>query len=135
MNTFVRFSKYILPSLVLVMLCVTGAFSQGTFTWTGSVDTNWENASNWSPNRSITNTGDVLVFNGLQTNQPSDTISHTVAAMIFTGNTIVSFQNRSGNVKITCTGSTPDAFHIDSSVTVYLTSSSANTPIDSICVP
>lgn len=48
----------------LVVLCFSYAqlAAQTTYTWTGAIDNDWQEAGNWSPSRTTTATSDIIVF-------------------------------------------------------------------------
>ena len=49
--------------------------------WTGAVDTTWNNAGNWSPSGGPPGAVDTALFNGAFTNQPNVTISTLVGTL------------------------------------------------------
>jgi len=140
-STLVSRITFIAVLVLMTVLATSLTFGQATYTWTGAIDTNWQSSGNWSPTRTSPNIADTLVFDGAQTNQPSDTINVTVARMLFTGFVQINMANRgsgagnAGGVSIKCTGGSPDAFHINAGVTVIFSSTlltSTTAAIDSI---
>jgi len=65
-------------SLITMLLIVTIASSQTTYTWNNAAGGQWTDATKWTPNRNTPATSDILVFNtGASysvTNIPTQTI-------------------------------------------------------------
>src|SRR5437899_2302280 len=88
-------TRFVVFALALVFFGAASSlmYGQATYTWTGSVDVSWQVAGNWTPTRSSPNIADTLIFDGTQTNQPSDSISVSVSRLLFTGNTTITMTN------------------------------------------
>lgn len=69
---------------------VTGGFAQGTYTWNGSVSTDYAVAGNWTPTRTTPNAGDILNFtSGGTVTVTNVTASQTIAELHVTNSTLV----------------------------------------------
>ncbi len=99
------------------------------YTWTGSVDNDWQVAGNWSPTRSAVVASDKLIFNsgGIVTinNVPS---TETLSQFIIENNTSVSLQ-AAADATITLNGSTGEDFVVGSGSSLTLTGTNAKIAI------
>jgi len=75
--------KKLISLLVLTVLCGSSAFSQTSRTWTGSTDTDWNTASNWSPSGVPATIDHVAIPN--TTNKPKLSGNVTIANFEITG--------------------------------------------------
>jgi len=74
----------------------TGRVKGGTiYTWDGSTSSAWTTATNWTPDRNIPSTNDVLVFNGATVATPTVTSvpTQTIGQLKLTNNVNVTLQS------------------------------------------
>jgi hypothetical protein len=88
--------------------------AQTTYTWNGSVSSDWTVAANWTPSRAVVAGNDVLVFDGGSTAVFSITnvTSQTIGSILVTGNGAFSLVP-SGNKVLSLTVTTGNTFQID----------------------
>ncbi len=96
------------------------------YTWTGATDNSWIVATNWSPNRTVPYTNDMLHFNGggsiTITNVPTQTISQ----LLVSNNTTLELQSASTAI-LTINGGTGVDFDVPSGSAMNLTQATAIT--------
>jgi len=72
--------------------------SSNTYTWTGSVSTDYTVAGNWSPNRSSVSTSDILQVNASSTTLITNIPTQTIAALHISGSNTVTLQGSASNI-------------------------------------
>jgi hypothetical protein len=112
-------------SIVFVILCAP-LWGQTTYVWstTGSADFNL--ATNWTPNRNIVQSSDILQFSSGGTTTCTNVPSQSVSRIIVSNNTNVSFQSALADRVITISGSAGNNLDIQAGSTLQLSSTGAN---------
>jgi hypothetical protein len=61
----------------------SGTCTAGTYTWVGTVNSDWQVPANWSPTRAVPAPGDILILNGTATPAPiiTNVPTQTIAAL------------------------------------------------------
>ena len=97
--------KKIFTLPILIFALCFNALSQ-TYVWTpGSTD--WQVATNWTPNRTVLLTTDVLVFNNSLTNTVTNIPTQTIGQLLVNNNTTVNLQGAAGGNTLTIGGGLP----------------------------
>ena len=106
---------------------ITANFSQHFYTWNQTGTGAWTTATNWTPTRTVPATNDVLTFNNGAANAIVNSIpTQTVAAIIVSGNTNVTFQAPAAAV-ITLNGGAGPDLSVATGSTLQLTGANAIT--------
>ncbi len=118
----------VVATVLFAALLSVSARAQTTYTWTGTTDSVWATATNWSPNRTSPATNDILVFDGNQTRQPAFSANETVGRILVSGNATLSILNGTGTVKLTVTGGSPNCLNVSAgdTLTINATGTSGN---------
>lgn len=74
---------FLVKNCVLVFLFLSGLFFGQTNTWTGTVDSNWNNAGNWTGNK-VPLAADAVIIPKVA-NNPIVSVNNTCASITFTG--------------------------------------------------
>jgi hypothetical protein len=85
---------------IAAFLTIISAFSQTTYTWVGSNNSNWSTAANWSPLRINGQVTDILVFNCGGTINILNVQQQTVGQIKVSNNTRIVLNPASGNAKV-----------------------------------
>ncbi len=122
-----------LLTFLLVSLSVSASvFSQTTYTWTGSVNSNFSAAGNWNPTRQVGLTSDILVFNLGGNVNVINVNQVTIGQLLVRNNTNLTLSPSTGNSKtISINGCEGDDFAIESGSSLNI---SANSPSLNILV-
>jgi hypothetical protein len=98
----------------VLLLALVSANSQTTYTWTGSVNSSFSTAGNWTPFRQIGLVTDILLFESGATVNAMNVSSVTVGQIIVRNNTNVIISPSIGNPKtISITGAAGNDFVVE----------------------
>lgn len=104
----------LLKATIFLLVLTTISLSQTTYIWTGSVNSNFSTAGNWSPIRQVGLATDVLVFETGTTLYVVNVYQITVGQLIIRNNTNLTLSPAAGNTKcITIKGLDGEDFIIE----------------------
>lgn len=81
----------------LLFLLSTVAFGQTTYTWTGAVNTAWNNAGNWDNGIPANNANSIVVFNNGTTVTVTAIPTQTINSLIISNNSSITLQAATTN--------------------------------------
>jgi hypothetical protein len=114
--------------LFLTMMLVTAAgWSQGTYTWVGANNGNWQTASNWNPNRNVRNALDTLLFTAGNTRTIISVNDDAVGRIRVANNTNITLAGTTGTIDLTINNGTGDDFIVEAGSTLTIGSTVDNT--------
>lgn len=89
-------------TIILLTLIVLemGTSGQTTYIWTGSVNSNFSTAGNWSPSRQVGLASDIMIFNSGTVVEVNNVNQVTVGRIVVSNNTQVRFSPAPGNPKV-----------------------------------
>lgn len=89
----------LLKATIILFVLTTATFSQTTYIWTGSVNSNFSTAGNWSPVRQVGLVNDILVFETGTSLNVVNVYQVTIGQLIIRNNTNLTLSPASGNAK------------------------------------
>lgn len=95
-------------SLITMMLIVTIASSQTTYTWNNAAGGQWTTSTNWTPTRTTPATSDILVFSAGASYSVTNIPSQTIGRLNVSAGT-VTFSGQGGTITLTINNSTGGA--------------------------
>lgn len=81
-----------LSSFLFIVFSFVNTFAQTTYTWTGSVDNDWQEPNNWNPSRNTPATSDIIVFNNGNNITVENIPSQTIRGLSVTDATAVTLE-------------------------------------------
>ncbi|MBZ0203072.1 MAG: T9SS type A sorting domain-containing protein [Ignavibacteria bacterium] len=113
----------LLKFTLLLSILTSFSFSQTTYIWTGSVNSGFSTAGNWTPSRQVGLNTDILVFETGSSLNVSNVYQVTIGQLIVRNNTNLTLSPASGNAKcITIKGSTGEDLIIESGSSLKISS-------------
>jgi len=73
-----------------------GITTHNTYSWTGATSMDFQEPTNWIPNRTVTNIGDFLQFNSGHSDTVTNIPAQNISRLVFTNNTTAHFRAASG---------------------------------------
>lgn len=95
-------------SLITMLLIVTIASSQTTYTWNNAAGGQWTTSTNWTPTRTTPATSDILVFSAGASYTVTNIPSQTIGRLNVSAGT-VTFSGQGGTITLTINNSTGGA--------------------------
>jgi len=89
----------LLKATIFLLVLTTISFSQTTYIWTGSVNSNFSTAGNWSPVRQVGLVNDILVFETGTSLNLINVYQITFGQLIIRNNTNLTLSPAAGNAK------------------------------------
>lgn len=98
----------VLGDIGFFLFCSTYGASAATYVWTGSMNADYQDARNWSPNRSSPSSSDILQFNAGGTVSVINVNTETIAELHVTANTALVLSALSAVKTLTIQGGSAD---------------------------
>lgn len=104
--------------LLLTIVAAATVQAQGTYSWIGANNADFQVSTNWSPSRTVLNAGDILQFNAGNTRTITNfPTSQTIAGFRVTNNTSIRLQAPSGIQTMTVNNGAGVDFQVESGST------------------
>ncbi|MCI0450325.1 MAG: T9SS type A sorting domain-containing protein [Chlorobi bacterium] len=90
----------IFTTLAVTLIVTFSAFSQTTYQWNGSVNSNFSTAGNWTPFRQVGLANDILIFESGTNLNVTNVNQVTVGQLVVRSNTYLTLSPSTGNTKV-----------------------------------
>ncbi|MEM9051661.1 MAG: autotransporter-associated beta strand repeat-containing protein [Bacteroidota bacterium] len=122
-NRITRFDNIYIPSSTAAVT---------TYAWNGSVDTDYQNPSNWTPTRSCTKGSDQLTFNLTSNTEVTNVQSETITNFSVSGAFSLTLRDAAGDAASSTLMVTDGNMNIDAASTLIVDVASSNNSNDGI---